>query len=117
LHTLPLPPPLEPKPRDEVDRQRLERGLALFAAWNCGECHVGPLTYTSQGSYDVGLRDERGLAKFNPPSLRGVGHGAAFFHDNRAQTLDEGFRVYGHRVPDNATDADFDALVRFLRSL
>jgi hypothetical protein len=117
LHTLPLPPPLEPKPRDEADRRRLERGRGLFAAWRCGECHVGPLTYTSQASYDVGLHDERGLAKFNPPSLRGVGHGAAFFHDNRAQTLDDVFRIYGHRVSDDATDDDFDALVRFLRSL
>lgn len=117
LHTLPLPPPLEPQPRDEADRQRLERGRSLFAVWRCGECHVGPLTYTSQGAYDVGLHDERGLAKFNPPSLRGVGHGAGFFHDNRAAALEDVFRIYGHRVPDDATDDDIDALVRFLHGL
>lgn len=117
LHTLPLPPPLEPSTGDEADRQRLARGRDLFSAWKCGDCHVGPLTYTSQGAYDVGLQDERGLAKFNPPSLRGVGHGAGFFHDNRAATLGDVFRVFGHRVPDAATDDDLDALVRFLRSL
>ena len=117
LHTLPLPPPLIARPRDVFDRELLERGRKVFESWNCGQCHVGPLTYTSQGSYDVGLRDELGQAKFNPPTLRGVGHGAAYFHDNRAASLEEVLQVYRHQVPTTATDDESAALARFLRSL
>jgi YVTN family beta-propeller protein len=117
LHTLPFPPPPSPTPRDDEDRRLLEWGRAVFKSFGCASCHVAPLTYTTQGSFDVGLDDERGLAKFNPPSLRGVGHGAAFFHDNRAATLDDVFRSFGHQVPANVDDADIDALVRFLKSL
>src|SRR5262249_22813645 len=116
-HTLPFAPPPAPKPRDEADRKLLERGRDLFQAWKCGDCHIGPLTYTSQGTYDVGLRDETGLAKFNPPSLRGVGQGAAFFHDNRAATLEDVLHVYRHQIPTDAADTDLDAVIRFLRSL
>jgi DNA-binding beta-propeller fold protein YncE len=117
LHTLPFPPAPDPKPRSATDRRLLERGRDLFAHHACGNCHVGPLTYTSPVSSDVGLRDELGLKKFNPPSLRGVGQGAGFFHDNRAATLEEVLRLYRHQWPDGATDDDADALVRFLRSL
>lgn len=117
LHTLPLPPPLIARPRDAVDGELLERGRKVFESWSCGQCHVGPLTYTSQGSYDVGLRDELGQAKFNPPTLRGVGHGAAYFHDNRAASLEEVLQVYRHQVPTTATDDESAALARFLRSL
>lgn len=117
LHTLPFAPAPEPKPLDEADRKLLERGRLLFDKWKCGGCHIGPLTYTSQGVFDVSLRDERGLAKFNPPSLRGVGQGAAFFHDGRAASLDEVLHVYQHQVPAGASEADLDAVVRFLRSL
>lgn len=117
LHTLPFPPAPEPKPRDASDAQRLAHGRVLFERWGCDNCHIGPLTYTSQGTYEVGLRDERGLTKFNPPSLRGVGQGAGFFHDNRAATLDDVLRVYRHQVPDDATDAELDAVLRLLRSL
>jgi YVTN family beta-propeller protein len=117
LHTLPFPPPLLPTAKDDADHRLVERGRALFAAWRCGDCHVGPLTYTSQPTYDVGLRDEQLLAKFNPPSLRGVGQNAAFFHDNRAQSLEEVFEDYRHQLPEKATDDDVTALVRFLRSL
>lgn len=117
LHTLPLPPPLMARPRDAVDRELLDRGRKVFESWNCGQCHVGPLTYTSQGAYDVGLRDELGQAKFNPPTLRGVGHGAAYFHDNRAGSLEGVLQVYRHQVPTTATDDELVALARFLRSL
>jgi DNA-binding beta-propeller fold protein YncE len=117
LHTLPFPPPLRSSTRDDADRQLLDRGRTLFAQWRCGECHVGPLTYTSPGAYEVGLRDEKGLTKFNPPSLRGVGHGTAFFHDNRCATLEDVLTTERHQLPDDATEADVAALVRFLQSL
>ena len=69
LHTLPAPPPLEPISADE-------RRIAL-ASSTAGESRrtglrgesgiIPPLTYTSSETFDVGLSDERGLKKFNPP--------------------------------------------------
>ena len=65
----------------------------------------------------MGFADERGLRKFNPPSLRGVGHGDRFLHDNRAATLKEVFTKYRHRVPADMPAEDLADLLRFLRSL
>jgi cytochrome c peroxidase len=78
---------------------------------------VPPLTYTSQESYDVGLADEHGQTKFNPPSLRGVGHNTAFFHDSRARALEDVFQVHGHQLRTPLSDGQVGDLVRFLQSL
>jgi len=97
LHTLPTPPPLQPATDDPADKE----GAACPAAKSCSRasaarvCHVPPLTYTSPAAYDVGLRDEKGLDKFNPPSLRGVSQGYSFLHDGRAKELEEVFTVHG----------------------
>jgi DNA-binding beta-propeller fold protein YncE len=117
LGSLPPPPPLEPVKADRADRQQVERGRLVFERQGCGRCHIPPLTYSSGGVYDVGLRDERGLRKFNPPSLRGVGHGEGFFHDNRAKTLEEVFTKYRHKVGKDVPRDEIEDLVRFLRSL
>ncbi|MBS0207789.1 MAG: c-type cytochrome [Planctomycetes bacterium] len=116
LHTLRRPPPLEP-PRDDTDRAQIARGRAVFDARGCAACHVPPLTYTSPAAYDVGLADERGQAKFNPPSLRGIGHSAGYFHDRRAATLRDAFTEYGHQLDDPLTSGELEDLLRFLRSL
>jgi YVTN family beta-propeller protein len=116
LSGLPPPPPLEPV-RSEEDREQVERGRSFFARRRCGSCHIPPLTYSSVGVYDVGFADERGLRKFNPPSLRGVGQGYRFLHDNRAATLEEVFTKYHHKVPADTPPEDIEDLVRFLRSL
>jgi len=78
---------------------------------------VPPLTYTSPGTYDVGLRDEKGLDKFNRPSLRGVSQGYSFFHDGRAKKLEEVFTVHGHQLNWALADDELGDLLRFLRSL
>lgn len=117
LHTLKFPPPLIPKPRDEADERLVAHGRAIFAREGCAECHIGPLTFTSPAVYDVGLRDERGLAKFNPPSLRGVGHGVAFFHDARAKSLEELFRKERHRLDAELQPEELRALVRYLQGI
>jgi hypothetical protein len=93
------------------------RGRAVFTRRGCGRCHIPPLTYSSGGVYNVGFADERGLRAFNPPSLRGVGQGYRFLHDNRAATLEEVFTKYGHKVRRDTPRSDVDDLVRFLRSL
>ncbi|HEY1381410.1 MAG TPA: cytochrome c peroxidase, partial [Gemmataceae bacterium] len=115
--SLPAPPPAEPVTDDPADRALVERGRSVFEAHGCGECHVPPLTYSSHGIHDVGLADERGVRRFSPPSLRGVGHGRRFLHDGRAGSLAEVFTKYRHRVGEGIKGDDLAALLRFLRSI
>jgi YVTN family beta-propeller protein len=117
LHTLPPPPPLEPVMEDKADRDQVERGRKIFHARNCVHCHIPPLTYSSHDVHDVGFADERGLRKFNPPSLRGVGQGYGFLHDNRAATLEEVFTKHRHKVGAGLSEDELADLLRFLRSL
>ena len=117
LHTLPPPPPLEPVSEAPKDIAQLARGKGLFHSLGCAKCHVPPLTYTSPEVYDVGLEDEKGLKKFNPPSLRGVSQGYSFFHDGRAKTLEAVFTEHAHQLPRALEKEELADLVRFLRSL
>jgi len=117
LHTLQFPPPIYPQSRDAADERLVAAGRAVFGRERCAECHVPSLTYTSQTTFDVGLRDEKGLAKFNPPSLRGVGHGTTFFHDGRAKSLEELFQSHRHQLTEELSVADLRALVRYLQRL
>jgi DNA-binding beta-propeller fold protein YncE len=117
LHTLPPPPPPEPVTADEADRAGVERGRAVFRQRGCVRCHIPPLTYSSHGTYNVGFADERGLRKFNPPSLRGVGQGYRFLHDNRAATLEQVFTRFRHKVGPDLPPDELADLLRFLRSL
>ena len=116
LHTLAPAPACQP-PESVADQELIERGRRVFTDQGCARCHVPPLTYTSDGLFDVGLEDEHGQKKFNPPSLRGVGYGRAFFHDGRATTLESVFVEFGHQLDDALPDAELEALLRFLRSL
>jgi cytochrome c peroxidase len=117
LHTLEPPPPLVPATDDPADKALLARGETLFQNLGCTKCHVPPLTYTSPDAFDVGLTDEKGLTKFNPPSLRGVSQGYTFFHDGRAKSLEEVFTVHGHMLDRPLSDNELADLLRFLRSL
>jgi DNA-binding beta-propeller fold protein YncE/mono/diheme cytochrome c family protein len=117
LHTLSPPPPLEPVTNEPADRDQVERGRRIFQEHGCVRCHIPPLTYTSHGTYDVGFADEKGLKRFNPPSLRGVGQGYGFLHDNRARKLEEVFTKFRHKVGTDMPAEDLADLLRFLRSL
>jgi cytochrome c peroxidase len=117
LHTLPPVPPLKPTPKDAADRELVERGRKIFHREACDQCHVPPLTYTSHASYDVGLADEKGLKKFNPPSLRGVGRLKFLLHDNRARSLREVFETHGHQLKEPLPEEELQSLIRFLESL
>jgi cytochrome c peroxidase len=116
LHTLEVPPPLETKPAAE-DQVKIDAGRKVFLRERCDRCHVPPLTFTSPEAYDVGLADERGQRKFNPPSLRGVSQGTAFFHDGRAKSLEEVFSVHGHPSEKILAEPELSALLRYLNSL
>jgi YVTN family beta-propeller protein len=94
----------------------VERGRAVFRARECATCHAPP-EYTSSGRYDVGLSDEVGNRKFNPPSLRGVSRREPLLHDGRARDLEDLF--LGHRHP-NRLAMPFEQVsdvVTFLKSL
>ncbi|QDT35570.1 cytochrome c peroxidase [Thalassoglobus polymorphus] len=116
LHTLEHPPPFQPA-QDEQDKRLIAQGLEVFTSQGCAKCHVPPLTYTSDSTYDVGLEDEHGLKKFNPPSLNAVGYRRSFFHDSRAKSLPEVFTHFGHQLDDSLSDQHLKALLRFLQSL
>jgi YVTN family beta-propeller protein len=111
LRTLAPPPALR-----GAGEEAVSRGRRVFEAQKCARCHAPP-TYTTPKTYDVGLADEAGKTRFNPPSLRGVGHGPAFFHDGRAATLEEVFTRHAHQVPKDLPAGDLDDLLAFLRSL
>lgn len=116
LHTLAPPPPFRPAV-DAQDVGLIASGQQLFENLGCGRCHVPPLTYTSDAVYDVGLQDELGLRKFNPPSLLGVGYRRRLLHDGRAEHLKAVFNEYGHQLKRELTTAELRALIRFLQSL
>jgi YVTN family beta-propeller protein len=111
LRTLPPPPR-----RGATSTDAVRRGEAVFRAHGCVRCHAPP-TYTTSKTYEVGLEDETGKKEFNPPSLRGVNHGVAFFHDGRAVTLEEVFTRYRHQIPTDMPRNEIDDLLAFLRTL
>jgi YVTN family beta-propeller protein len=115
LKTLPPVPPLN-VPGDASAKAAIERGRALFTRHGCDHCHVPP-TYTSLKTFDVGLQDELGNHKFNPPSLRGVGQRTAFFHDGRAEMLGTVFGKFRHPGKTNLSAGEDADLLAFLRSL
>jgi cytochrome c peroxidase len=115
LKTLPPPPSLTAA-RGTTDAEAVKRGRQVFEREKCAKCHAPP-SYTSPGTYDVGLRDEAGETHFNPPSLRGVSQGGPYFHDGRAATLEEVFTRHRHRLADALSDDELRDLLHFLRSL
>ncbi len=108
-----LPPP---RPPAKSAAEQVRRGRAVFEKQGCVTCHAPP-AYTSAKAYDVGLKDEMGQRHFNPPSLRGVGHGGTFFHDNRAAALEEVFTKHGHQLEVALPAEELRDLLVFLRSL
>ncbi len=113
VRSLPPPPPQETAAADPL----VARGLQVFSQSGCAHCHPAP-AYTSAASYQVGLTDELGRDRFNPPSLRGVRLRDNLFHDNRAASLDEALGSFAHGQEEGAVSpGDLPALLAFLRSL
>src|SRR5262249_29935542 len=91
---------LDPAPAVDADvheQSIVGRGATIFQEQGCARCHAAPY-YTSPKTYDVGLADEVGNARFNPPSLRGVSQGGRYFHDGRAASLEDVFQRYHHEL-------------------
>lgn len=117
LHALAPPPPVDEGTWTEDQRRTIDRGRELFGELGCRRCHVPPVTYTIDASFDVGFQDEAGLSEFNPPSLRGVSQRRRFLHDGRANSLQAVFSEQGHQLERTLSAEELDALVAFLQSL
>lgn len=64
-------------------------GEIIFRDRGCVKCHDPGQHFTSPETYDVSVHDEAGSKLFNPPSLRGLQHRRAYFHDARFKSLDD----------------------------
>ena len=107
-----LEPPQLPAAAEDAEAAR--RGEAAFHQ-RCAGCHT-PSAYTSAGTYDVGLADEMGNRRFNPPSLRGVRHRSPLFHDGRARDLDDVLTRFRHPVGELPSSEVHD-LIAFLKTI
>jgi DNA-binding beta-propeller fold protein YncE len=105
-----------PAPLAARDGSAVERGREVFRARKCAECHEPPL-YTTPGTYDVGLADEVGHKRFNPPSLLGVGRREPLLHDGRARTLEEVFSRHAHPRDSRFSPGEIHDLLQFLGTL
>jgi cytochrome c peroxidase len=115
VRQLPPPPSLD-SARQRLKEDKVAAGLKVFHELKCNSCHSPP-NFTSPDIYEVGLEDEKGEQSFNPPSLIGLGQRDAFFHDERAKSLEEVFSKIGHQVPNKLPDEKLSNLVTFLKSL
>lgn len=115
LRTLVPPTPAQTS-ASRIDDPAVIRGAAVFRSRECATCHAEP-DYTVTGRFDVGLVDEVGNRKFNPPSLRGVSRREPLLHDGRAAGLVEVFRNHGHPRGLELTSQEIGDLVAFLKSL
>ena len=115
LRALRPPPPVAAARGLALDDEARERGKTLFNQSDCIDCHRSP-KYTSEKVYEIGLSDEMGNRKFNPPSLRGVSQRARWFHDGRAKKLEEVFTLHGHQAEGLSTGEIRD-LLAFLEGL
>jgi len=113
--SLEVPPSID-ELRGRADAAAIERGREIFVKRACANCHAGD-NYTSPEAYDVGLVDKLGNRKFNPPSLRGVGHRGPYFHDSSGAQLEDVFAEHGHPEASSYSRDEVNDLVQFLRSL
>jgi len=118
VRSLPAPPSVDAARGriDEVLRESIARGEAVFRRSGCSECHAGD-RFTSAETYDVGLVDEQGNRRFNPPSLRGLSQRGPYLHDGRAADLEQLFGELKHQLDEPLSEADRADLITFLRSL
>ncbi len=101
---------------ENADSEKFRRGKLLFEGRGCVRCHNPATHYTSRETFDVGVVDELGQSQFNPPSLNGISHRKAFFHDGRYRTIGDLLKSH----PDAKLSWSMDEVsevVLFLKSL
>lgn len=110
------PPPSLAEARGRMNRAIVAEGRRTFLRLGCTNCHRGP-RFTSGKSYDVGLKDEQDRSRFNPPSLLGLSQRGPYFHDGRAESLDDVLNKFRHQVPPSVNGEELENLKQFLLSL
>lgn len=112
IRSLTAPSSMRQEPADPA----VVRGNDLFRTRKCATCHTPP-AFTSPERYDVGLVDEVGNRKFNPPSLRGVAQRGSLLHDGRGRDIED--VLLRHRHPNESIFSPQEAadLAHYLKAL
>ena len=99
-----------------IDPASIQAGKVLFQSLACVNCHSPP-HLTSTVSKDVGLHDEAGHRKFNPPSLLGLRFRRKFFHDGRVDSISAIIRDMKHEQTRKLSATEEIQLADYLQSL
>lgn len=124
---------------DSAISQDAKHGMQLFQSYGCASCHQGVnlggnmyQTMGAMGDYfgDRGNEDGNDLGRyqvtgrdqdrhvFKVPSLRMVAHTAPYFHDGRAETLEDAVMMMAkYQLGRELPREDLPPIVAFLRSL
>ncbi len=105
-----------PPPAGSAPKELIHEGQGVFKAQGCVNCHAPP-AFTTPVTVDVSLLDEHKRSRFNPPSLRGVSQRQRYFHDGRANRLEDVLLKVRHQLDEPLGKHDAQALLAFLRSL
>jgi DNA-binding beta-propeller fold protein YncE len=110
-----LPPP---KPKEVLadDRDRYNRGRALFEGEaGCARCHAGP-TFQDGDVHDVGYE-----GAFRTPSLRGVSDRKPLLHDGRAFSIEDIFKHHNqkkrHGIAHTLSEDELADLIEYVKTL
>lgn len=99
-----------------VNEEDIRSGSMIFHSCECSKCHDPSSRFTSADVYDVGVTDEFGTRKFNPPSLSALNVRRAFFHDGRFKSLNDVLRKHPQDEAE-LSDLQRQQLKAFLLSL
>ncbi len=113
VESLPPAPPV----RAIGDAARMTLGRRVFERHGCADCHKGN-RFSAEETFDVGLIDEMGHRRFNPPSLLGASQRVRWFHDGRANSLKQVIDGTFHHPPKlDMAPAEIELLLDYLRNL
>jgi cytochrome c peroxidase len=116
---------LQPAPSPVLDGGKLSvsamRGKTIFEQARCGACHTGKY-YTDGKPYDIELGpDQRGIRKFDTPTLVEVWRTAPYLYDGRAKTIEEVLTIYNlkdmHGKTSDLSKQEIADLTAFILSL
>ena len=128
VRSLPAPPPRHLAvlaPDQRAAKRATERysasgleGREVFERLRCNGCHQSE-NLTHERSFDVGLVDEVGTRRFNPPSLRGVGQReTVLLHNGQAKRLEDVFAIGRHKLTElDVSESELSNLLQYLREL
>jgi len=93
------------------------KGREVFESAGCSRCHNGFTSYTTDDTFDVGLRDAHGNSLFNPPSLSGISQRDRLLHDGRARSIEDVLTRFSHPSDEALSESQRAVLIEFLRAL